>query len=187
MNGRPTRGGYELPAHTDLTNWGVSSKLNWDLGDNLDLTAVLSYRSLDEVHTFDTDGMPIVVEHVINDIENNYFTGEMRLSGTTSFIDWIGGVFPYFDAQGTQHAALIQASTGQQRALFTTYDPTSKAVFANRRCGHSGSMELHPRRPLLEGREGRQFHESGGYQPERQRHPLHCRSPAEQVELEVRG
>ncbi len=130
VNGRPTRGGYELPAHTDLTNWGLSSKLNWDLGNNLDLTAVLSYRSLDEVHTFDTDGMPIVVEHVVNDIENNYFTGELRLSGTSSFMDWVGGVF-YFDADGTQHAALVQASTGGQRTLFTTYDPKSKAVFAN--------------------------------------------------------
>jgi iron complex outermembrane receptor protein len=74
--------------------------------------------------------MPIVVEHVINDIENSYFTGELRLSGNSSFIDWVGGVF-YFDAQGTQHAALVQASTGGQRALFTTYDPNTRAVFAN--------------------------------------------------------
>jgi iron complex outermembrane receptor protein len=131
INGRPTRGGYELPLHTDLTNWGVATKLNWELGSDLDLTAVLSYRSLDEVHTFDTDGMPIVVEHVINDIENNYFTGEVRLAGKiASMVDWVGGVF-YFDAQGTQHAALIQASSGQQRALFKTYDPKTKAVFAN--------------------------------------------------------
>jgi iron complex outermembrane recepter protein len=42
----------------------------------------------------------------------------------------VGGVF-YFEAEGTQHASLIQASIGGQRALFTTYDPTSKAVFAN--------------------------------------------------------
>ncbi len=130
VNGRPTRGGYELPAHVDLTNWGVSGKLHWDLGNNRDLTAVVGYRSLEEVHTFDTDGMPIVVEHVINDIENNYLTTEVRLAGTSQKIDWVGGLF-YFEAQGTQHAALIQASTGQQRALFTTYDPNSKAVFAN--------------------------------------------------------
>jgi len=130
VNGRPTRGGYELPAHVDLTNWGVSGKLSWDLGHNIDLTTVLGYRSLDEVHTFDTDGMPLVVEHVINDIQNNFVNAEVRLSGTSPLIDWVGGLF-YFDAQGTQHAALMQAATGQQRALFTTYDPTSKAVFAN--------------------------------------------------------
>ena len=130
VNGRPTRGGYELPAHTDLTNWGVSGKLNWDVGHNMDLTAVLAYRSLEEVHTFDTDGMPLVVEHVVNDIENNYLTAEARLSGTSALVDWVGGVF-YFDAEGTQHASLIQASIGGQRALFTTYDPKSRAVFAN--------------------------------------------------------
>jgi iron complex outermembrane receptor protein len=130
VNGRPTRGGYELPAHVDLTNWGVSSKLNWALREDMDLTAVLGYRSLQEVHTFDTDGMPLVVEHVVNDIGNDYLSAEVRLSGKSSMVDWLGGVF-YFDAEGTQHASLIQASIGGQRALYTTYDPTSKAVFAN--------------------------------------------------------
>ena len=130
VNGRPTRGGYELPPHTDLTNWGVSSKLVWDLGRDIDLTAVVGYRSLQEVHTFDTDGTPLVVEHVVNDIGNDYLTTELRLSGKSALIDWVGGVF-YFDAQGRQHAAIISPSTGTQRSLYTTYDPTSKAIYAN--------------------------------------------------------
>jgi iron complex outermembrane receptor protein len=130
VNGRPTRGGYELPPHIDLTNWGVSGKLNWDLGRNIDLTAVVGYRSLDEIHTFDTDGTPLVVEHTVNDIHNDYLTTEVRLSGTSSLIDWVGGVF-YFDAHGTQHAAIISPSSGNQRTLYTTFDPTTKAVFAN--------------------------------------------------------
>jgi iron complex outermembrane receptor protein len=71
-----------------------------------------------------------VVEHVTNDIENNYLNAEVRLSGTSKLIDWVGGLF-YFDATGKQHAALQQVSTGGQRALYTTYDPNSKAVFAN--------------------------------------------------------
>ncbi len=130
VNGRPTRGGYELPLHSDVTSWGVSGKMLWDLGHDMDLTAVVGYRSLNDVHTFDTDGMPLVVEHVINDIKNDYLNAEVRLAGKSQLIDWVGGVF-YFAAEGTQHASLIQVSTGGQRALYTTYDPTSKAVFAN--------------------------------------------------------
>jgi iron complex outermembrane receptor protein len=130
LAGRPTRGGYEMPAEGNLTNWGTSGKLNWDLGHDMALTAVVGYRSLHEIHTFDTDGTPLVVEHVTNDIENNYLNAEVRLSGTSKLIDWVGGLF-YFDATGKQHAALQQVSTGGPRALYTTYDPNSKAVFAN--------------------------------------------------------
>ena len=130
VNGRRTRGGYSIPDHNNFTNWGVSGKFNWDLGNNIDLTAVLATRTIDEIHTFDTDGMPLVVEHVINDIVDKYTHAEVRLAGTSQRVDWVGGAF-YFSADGIQHASLIQASSGGQRQLFTTYDPRSKAVFAN--------------------------------------------------------
>lgn len=130
VDGRYTRGGYELPAHNDLLNWGLSTKLAWDFGNNMNLTAVVGYRVLDEIHTFDTDGTPLVVEHVVNDIVNKYLTTEVRLSHTSALMDWVGGVF-YFDAEGVQHAALAQGSVGGQRKLYTTYEPKTKAVFAN--------------------------------------------------------
>jgi iron complex outermembrane receptor protein len=130
VNGQPTRGGYVLPDENNLTNWGVSGKLNWDLGSNIDLTAVVAYRDIDEYHTFDTDGTPLVVEHVINHIINRYTHAELRLSGQSDFIDWVAGGF-YFDAEGIRDASLIMVSSGGQRRIFSTYDPTSKAVFAN--------------------------------------------------------
>ncbi|MET0499747.1 MAG: TonB-dependent receptor [Steroidobacteraceae bacterium] len=130
VNGRPTRGGYNLSPHIDLTSWGASGKLAWDLGNDIDLTAVVGYRSLQEVHAFDTDGTPLVIEHTVNDIRNDYLTTEVRLSGTSKLMDWVGGAF-YFDAQGTQHAAVISPSAGAQRLIYSTFDPTSKAVFAN--------------------------------------------------------
>jgi iron complex outermembrane receptor protein len=128
--GQYTRGGYALPNHNNLKNWGVAGKLNWDLGSNIDLTAVLAYRGLDEIHTFDTDGTPLVVEHVINHLEQSYTHAEVRLSGKSDLVDWVVGGF-FFDADGNQRASLIQASSGLQRQLHTTYKPTSKAVFAN--------------------------------------------------------
>jgi iron complex outermembrane receptor protein len=130
VGGHPTRGGYTLPNKNNLTNWGVAGKLNWDLGNDIDLTAVLAYRNIDEIHTFDTDGTPLVVEHVINHIINKYTHGEVRLSGKWDFMDWVLGGF-YYDAAGIRDASLIMVSSGGQRRIFATYDPTSKAVFAN--------------------------------------------------------
>jgi len=130
ITGECTRGGYVIPNHNDFTNWGVSGKLNWDLGGNIDLSAVVAHRKTDETHTFDTDGMPLVVEHVINHLIQSYNHAEVRLSGKSNLIDWVGGLF-YFKAKGEQFASLIQASSGLQRSLHTFYTPTSKAVFAN--------------------------------------------------------
>jgi iron complex outermembrane receptor protein len=128
--GQCTRGGYVLPNHVNLKNWGVAGKLNWDIGKNMSLTAVIAHRDLDDIHTFDTDGTPLVVEHVLNHLQERYTQAEVRLSGKMSFVDWVVGGF-YFDAFGNQHASLIQASSGLQRQLHTTYEPNSKAAFAN--------------------------------------------------------
>ena len=130
VNGQPTRGGYALPTRNNLKNWGVSGKLNWDLGSNIDLTGIVAYRDVNEYHTFDTDGMPIVVEHVINHIINRYTHAELRLAGSSDFIDWVAGAF-YYDAAGIRDASLIMVSSGGQRRIYATYDPLTKAVFAN--------------------------------------------------------
>jgi iron complex outermembrane receptor protein len=60
----------------------------------------------------------------------SYDHAELRLSGKSDLIDWVGGLF-YFKADGEQFASLIQGSSGLQRSLHTFYKPTSKAVFAN--------------------------------------------------------
>jgi iron complex outermembrane receptor protein len=130
ITGECTRGGYVIPNHNDFTNWGVSGKLNWDLGSNIELTGVIAHRKTDETHTFDTDGTPLVVEHVINHLIQSYNHAELHLSGKSELIDWVGGLF-YFRAKGEQFASLIQPSSGLQRSLHTFYTPTSKAVFAN--------------------------------------------------------
>src|SRR5690606_27431594 len=51
-NGMSTHGGHTLPAKGDLTNWGVSTKLVVGLTNDIDLTAIVGYRSLDETHVY---------------------------------------------------------------------------------------------------------------------------------------
>ena len=129
--GQCTRGGYVLPRHIDLKNWGVAGKLNWDINSNLALTAVVAHRDLHEYHQYDTDGTPLTFEHTYLDLHEPYTNVEARLSGKYDFIDWVAGVFYYY-SPAEQKATLIQpVSTGQQRTLHTYYTTNSKAVFAN--------------------------------------------------------
>lgn len=129
-NGRSTHGGHALPPFADTTMWGLSGKLVVDLTDQIDLTTIVGYRSLVERHVYQKDGTPLQTEMTTNDVSNKYLSGEVRLSGRMEWIDWIVGAF-YFEADGIQHAVVDQPRTGLIRYLNNTFDPVSKAVYAN--------------------------------------------------------
>jgi len=129
-DGRSSRGGHYLPPRNDLTNWGISGKLVVGLTDQIDLTAIAGYRSLEERHVYQKDGTPLMTEMTTNDVSNKYFTGEVRLSAQMDWIDWVVGAF-YFKAEGIQHAIVDQPRSGLIRTLYNTFDPLSKAVYAN--------------------------------------------------------
>ena len=144
VGGRPTRGGYVVPPHSDDLSWGFSSKVVYNLFDGIDLTWIAAYRSLHDLHTYDTQALPIIVEETENDITENYLNSELRLSGKSTILDWVAGLF-YYDGNGTQHAALIQPDLGGVHYLYTTYAPDTKAVFANATLhpfGNQWSFEL---------------------------------------------
>jgi len=128
--GRSTHGGHTLPPRGDLVNWGTTAKLVVGLTDEIDVTSIVGYRYLDERHVYQKDGTPLMTEMTTNDVTNEYFTAEVRLSGQMEWIDWIVGAF-YFEAEGTQHAVVDQPRTGLIRYLNNTFDPVSKAVYAN--------------------------------------------------------
>jgi iron complex outermembrane receptor protein len=129
--GHCTRGGSKIPRHIDLTNWGVSGKIDWDITNNLNLTGVFAHRSLRESHGYDTDNLPLVSEHTYLHLNEPYNNAEVRLSGHFDFIDFVTGVF-YYHSPAEEFATLIQpVLTGQLRILHHTFDTDSKAVFAN--------------------------------------------------------
>jgi len=130
VNGAYVRGGSHFNPFTDLTNWGVSGKMSWDLGSNINLLAVVSHRELDSTQTYDDDGSPLNLTQRLSRNTESYWTAEVRLSGKSQLIDWVAGAF-YFDAKGRQAGLFIAPSSGQQRSQNSTFDPTSKALFAN--------------------------------------------------------
>ncbi|MCW2367627.1 iron complex outermembrane receptor protein [Sphingobium sp. B1D7B] len=130
INGVAVRGGASFSPFIDLKNWGVSAKMSWDINPDINFLAVVAHREMVETHSYDDDGSPLNVVLRSNTFSEEYWTAEARLSGKSSFIDWVVGGF-YFTADGSQHAAFISPQSSFQRLIDSEFNPTSKAVFAN--------------------------------------------------------
>lgn len=129
-NGNPNHGGVCYSPNVDVVNWGVSGKLAVELTSDIEFTGILGYRNFSDTHAFDTDGSPLVQEHTLATITSKYISAEARLSGRHSWVDWVAGVF-LFDAEGRNRAVTYSPWNGFLKYQNTTYEPSSKAVFAN--------------------------------------------------------
>jgi len=129
-NGRSNRGGAVFSPLNRLDNWGVSAKLVVGLTDSIDLIAIAGYRKMTEDHSFDIDGSPLVLEHTLLNIGEDYKNFELRLSGKSDFIDWVAGGF-YFEGDGFTHAITYSPQSAFLKIQNIVYTPKSKAVFAN--------------------------------------------------------
>jgi iron complex outermembrane receptor protein len=129
-NGRATRGGNIIDPINHLKHWGLSGKAQYDINDDIGLTFIYGHREMDETHAFDNDGSPLVAEHVQSAIGEHYDNAELRISGKQEWVDWVAGLF-YFDAFGYFHATNYSQPQNSVRAVDTTYEPNSKAAFAN--------------------------------------------------------
>ncbi len=78
--GTNTRGGLIMSPYGQLTNWGYSGKLVWSATDDIDVTAIFGHREMNEHHSFDNDGGPLVIEHVLSEIGEKYDNAELRIS-----------------------------------------------------------------------------------------------------------
>nr|WP_250890481.1 TonB-dependent receptor [Sphingobium nicotianae] len=129
-NGRSNRGGAVFSPNTRLDNWGVSAKLVVGLTDSIDLTAIGGYRKMTEDHSFDIDGSPLVLEHTLLNIGEDYKNFELRLSGKSDLVDWVAGGF-YFEGSGFTHAITYSPQSAFFKIQNIRYTPKSKAVYAN--------------------------------------------------------
>lgn len=129
-NGSSKRGGSATIPASRLDNWGVSAKLVIGLTDSIDLTAIGGYRKMTEGHGFDIDGSPLILEHTLLRIGEDYKNFEIRLSGQSDFIDWVGGAF-YFAGDGFTQVVNNSPQSAFLKRQNHIYTPKSKAVFAN--------------------------------------------------------
>lgn len=75
--------------------WGVSTNIDWDLGNRMSLKSVTAYRWYRNDFSEDTDGSPLPVQMVINHTRHWQVSQELRLNGSIGrLIDYtIGGFY----------------------------------------------------------------------------------------------
>ncbi len=89
------------PVMQELDLWGAAVTIDWSINDNLDLKSITSYRTFDGDFTGDEDGSPVRVSFLIDTYEQDQFTQELQLLGTSfdDRLEWIIGGY-YFTEDG---------------------------------------------------------------------------------------
>lgn len=86
----------------DTTQSGTSLRISGMLGD-VELTSITAYRELD--NSFKTIiGLPY-----FQDLDQDQFSQELRFTGSTDNIDWVGGLYLYRE-QGDQYTEFVRVS-----------------------------------------------------------------------------
>jgi iron complex outermembrane recepter protein len=72
----PTPG---LPNSTEMTHWGGSAGMVWDLGDAWSLRSITAYRELTNTDYVDIDATPVELGDVLVDVDQNQTSQELQL------------------------------------------------------------------------------------------------------------
>ena len=110
--------------------WGASLTLSWQLGD-LTLKSITGYRDQEQQFGTDPDGSPETIVDELDSTDQNQFSEELQLSGT-SFGDrlrWVTGLY-YFeeDAEGLMDVTLLPGIFAALEGLPGPFVPLAPGV-----------------------------------------------------------
>ncbi len=74
---------------------GNALKVVWDLADDLTLTSISSYREIKSQISEDSDGSEYQIFNVRSFLDNEEYSQELRLNGSTERLDWFIGLSAY--------------------------------------------------------------------------------------------
>jgi iron complex outermembrane receptor protein len=124
-----SQGSHPYDNKSKLDVWGTSLRLEWDLGDGLQLRSVTAYRKVDAFWPSNSDHSPNAGAEAKNDFDQNQLTQELQLLGTAldGRLDWIAGGY-YLKEEGenlnvVHFPGVIFRSGGR-------FDTDSEAAFA---------------------------------------------------------
>lgn len=112
---------------TLIDTGGVSATLNWEL-DDVQLTSITAYEELDKFLQDDGDGTPIIWFDEQYSVDAEQYTQELRLSGSSTTMEWVTGIYYYKDDRGLRTEAPTTAD-GLWHREAVALDTTSWAIF----------------------------------------------------------
>ena len=95
-DGDPFAGDYDRTGPLNIETMGYSATLNWTIG-GVELVSITAFEEVDKLHQEDTDMGPTVAIVPTFAADYEQFTQEIRLSGGTDRVSWVGGVY-YYDS-----------------------------------------------------------------------------------------
>ena len=98
VNG-PDRNSGTAPAFSKSDLLSANVNLTWDTSDSLTLKSITAIRDLDSTFARDGDHSPVVVSQFFDEFEQEQFTQELQLLGSSDRLNWILGAY-YFDEDG---------------------------------------------------------------------------------------
>ena len=116
-------------AYYEADIWGVAATIEWDVTETIRIKSITAYRDLDSEFGHDGDNSPFYLSWVRDEYEQEQFSQELQLLGTSfdGSLDWILGAY-YFDEEGSNFNpvdfAAIDIESGGD------FDNESEAFFA---------------------------------------------------------
>ena len=96
-------------------------KLDWELGDAMDLVSITNYFELDKFYTEDGDGIPVPIIEFTTVADFTQFSQELRVSGDTDTMRWVAGLY-YLDME-TDADVITRGAPVSGVAVDLGYDP----------------------------------------------------------------
>ncbi len=122
-----------VPPMTKFESHGVSLTADWEIAPDFALKSITAYREYSSTFSEDTDGSPLGVQTMLQTLEHEQFSQELRLNGTLfgGAVDFTTGLF-YFEQEGTLESRVDLPWA----ALSFVHGPdptpsTNKAAFVN--------------------------------------------------------
>ncbi len=91
-----TNGDFSGPNNVnDLDAFGASFTLDWDLSDTVSLKSITAYREIETVYGADQDGTPLAIAHTLDMVDQEQFSQEFQLTGSSfdNRLDWVAGIY----------------------------------------------------------------------------------------------
>lgn len=133
LDGVQTREIYAAPKQ-EYKGWGTSGTIDWDIADGLQLKSITAYRQFRAVWVGDVDGSPLGLGLDFQDIDNNQFSQEVRLSGAVAdgMLEYtVGGYYLHRAAEYRPHQVFIYQSASYDYRNDDRIKNDSIAGFAN--------------------------------------------------------
>ncbi len=87
------------PAYSESDVFGASVTLNYKFANDIELKSITAWRELDAEFARDGDHSPHRISQFYDDLEQEQFSQEFQLLGSTERLQWIAGLY-YFSEDG---------------------------------------------------------------------------------------